>query len=119
MTSALAQVFSKTVIHGIESQHSFNCFHAHRLESDFQVRRALLATLWLVRTSGSVGPEVEMFIGKNIAKRVALALAGGLLPALFFMEWLHLLKVRFGLEHSISRRWEQHPERQMRGMRGR
>ena len=26
VTSALAQVFSKTVIHGIESQHSFNCF---------------------------------------------------------------------------------------------
>ena len=25
VTSALAQVFSKTVIHGIESQHSFNC----------------------------------------------------------------------------------------------
>ena len=26
VTSALAQVFSRTVIHGIESQHSFNCF---------------------------------------------------------------------------------------------
>ena len=38
VTSALAQVFSKTVIHGIESQHSFNLVPERWLASNKPLR---------------------------------------------------------------------------------
>ena len=38
VTSALAQVFSKTVIHGIESQHSFNLVAEQWLASNKPMR---------------------------------------------------------------------------------